>query len=290
MSEKEKKVIGSSDFSELRALLKSYDTDKEAAAIEFGSGEIVETELFSLVVPTGYTADRELGDFDLACYYQDFQTTPLQITLRSEPLVLLSPAEHREELKNSILNTKGMVMREIERSDGVVYRFDIPTLGGKQMFFPLYHETEVFTLRINFVGRIINAEEIAGKILASFRFKDFQPRFSSRAVDSLVNVFNYNRDKLKEVLAESRGKLQSASEAEDLSESYTQALCGCFNVFAGEMEKILVWDISDEDIERLLALGESFCADLETAIDYKGTSFSSDRGGEIRTIVDAWRR
>ena len=138
------------DFSELESLLKSYDTDKQPETIEFGQGQRVETEFFTMTVPAGYTVDYNMADFTVACYLTDFQTTPLQVTVKAEPLVLLSPEAHKEELKNSVLRTKGMMLFDAVVDGETVCRFDLPTLGGKQMFFALYHETELFSLRVNF--------------------------------------------------------------------------------------------------------------------------------------------
>ncbi|MDO4542521.1 MAG: hypothetical protein Q4C00_06830 [Bacillota bacterium] len=290
MSSENSNIVGDLDFSELRAMLKSCEGDSQERLIEFGSGEKVETEHFTLTIPQGYIADREMPEFEVACYLEDFQTTPLQITVKAEPIVLLSPAEHREELKNSVLNTRGMVMFEAEVDGDKVCRFDIPTLGGKQMFFALYHETEMFSLRINFVGKITNAAEITDKILSSFHFKDFQPRFTAKAVDSLTGVFNYNRDKLRNSFGDSQKELSSSTAAGELCEDYANALFGCFMVLDGEVRKILGWDITAEDMERLRSLGRDFAEDLSFALDYQGETFSVSLGDKVIAMVDRWTK
>lgn len=276
------------DFSELESLLKSYDTDKQPETIEFGQGQRVETEFFTMTVPAGYTVDYNMADFTVACYLTDFQTTPLQVTVKAEPLVLLSPEAHKEELKNSVLRTKGMMLFDAVVDGETVCRFDLPTLGGKQMFFALYHETELFSLRVNFVGRIVNADEITEKILASFHFKDFLPRFTSQGVDSLLKVFTYNRDKLRASWGESQQSLASAEAAAELSQDYANALYGCFNVLDEEMQKILTWDISPLDLDRLAALGRDFAADLTFTLSFGGQDFRVDLGEEIKARVARW--
>lgn len=288
MSEDRKKVMAGTDLSELEALLKSYETDTQEKTIDFGSGQQVETNLFTLEIPSGYTADKHMEDFEVACYLADFQTTPLQITVKAQPLVLVTPETHREELKNSILNTKGMVMAEGQVDGKKVYRFDLPTLGGRQMFFAIYHETELFSLRINFVGRITNYMEITERILSSFHFKDFQPRFTAQAVDSLCRVFDYNRENLNSSFTQSQQTLGSLKEAEALCENYANALFGCFRVLDGEIRKVLDWDVALADLQRLRSLGRSFAQDISFALDYQGETLSVALGDDINAMVDRW--
>lgn len=288
MSEDTKKVVAGADLSELEALLKSYETDTQEKTIDFGAGCHVETDLFTLEIPSGYTADKDMDDFEVACYLDDFQTTPLQITVKAQPLVLVTPETHREELKNSILSTKGMVMAEAQVDGEKVYRFDLPTLGGRQMFFALYHETELFSLRINFVGRITNYMDITQRILSSFHFKDFQPRFTGEAVDSLCRVFDYNRENLNSSFAQSRKTLESLEAAEALCENYANALFGCFRVLDGEIQNILGLDVASKDLERLRSLGRNFAQDISFVLDYQGERFSVGLGDDINAMVDRW--
>lgn len=278
------------DVEALKKMLEQYRSESEPMEIPYGVGTLAETDLFSFEIPEGYTCQQDIEGLEAACYFEDFQTTPLQITVKSEPLVLISPDEHREELRASFSQTRGMVISDVEVGGMPTLRCDIPTLGGQQMFFPLYHETELFSLRINFVGKITNSDEILERILTSFHFKEFQPRFRSEAVDSVINVFEKNCNTFRERFQIAKGKLTTAQQVQELCQNYGNAMFGCFRVLAAEMEKICQWQVAKEDMERLVALGEAICKDLDFSVDFRDETFSVALSGNARTMMEAWKR
>ncbi|MEG0874300.1 MAG: hypothetical protein RSH79_03205 [Clostridiales bacterium] len=278
------------DLSELKEILSSCaPEDGDMKNIDFTECKKVETPLFSLLVPVDFQYVENQNGFDIMCFQGDMELTPMQITVKSEPLILVSPQEHYEKLKTSILNTKGMVMKTAKIAGINSPRFDLPTLGGKQMFFPLYHTTEVFSLRFNFVGKIANAESVAEKILASFSFKEFKPRVPQGMIDSICKVFEMNRANFANDFAKSKPALSSADEAMELCQSYGGALYGCIRVLDEEVNKIKNYDISPSAMEELQTMGNDFCRDMEFKLDYKGETFSLPLFTAAKAMIDNWQ-
>lgn len=274
----------------LKALLEQYETNTEPMEITFGNGTTVETDLFSFLIPEGYQCRNDLEGLEAVCYLDDWETTPLQITIKSEPLVLISPEDHKKELRDSLSQSRGMVVSEVEIGGAASLRCDIPTLGGQQIFFPIYHETELFSLRINFIGKITNNDAVLEKILSSFRFKNFTPRFTEDVVDSVIHVFERSRKDLRERFETAEKNLDSSEGAQELCQSYGNALFGCFRVFSGEMEKICRWDVSDSDWERLCAFGHAICDDLDFSLTYDEDQYSVAMSEIARGMMEAWKR
>lgn len=295
MNEKRKKDF---DFDEkavkkleaLREILKTCDTNSEPTEIPFGKGTLAETPWFTLQIPEGYQFQKGDISGDFFGYRDHFQTTPLQIIIKSEPLVLISPEEHKTELRNSFAQTRGMMLFDTEIARQPTFRCEIPTLGGRQVYFPLYHETEVFSLRINFVGNIINSDEILEKLLASFRWKEFVPRFRTEAVDAVISVFEQNRKQLRQRFESAQNRIDSSEGAWELCQSYGNALFGCFSVLDQEMKKLGRWDVSKNDRKRLLQLGENFCCALDFSFEYESRQYFLTLGEKARTMMEAWKK
>lgn len=288
MSNDKKNLMNGSDFEELRKALQAQEGES-IGELPFGEGKLVENDFFSFRIPQGYSAEFNTDDFEVICYEDDFSLTPLQITVKAEPLILVSPEEHFEELKNSILSTKGMTM-ELHTVDGRDFpRFHIPTLGGKQMYFPLYHTTELFSLRINFAKKVANADEITDTIIGSFAFRDFTPRIHKKAVESVCNVFELNRSKFAQGFLKGQKAVGNGDEMEALCINYANALFGCLRVLDEEVRTMKRYDLQEDDFQKLLLLGQGFCKDMAFSLTYEGETFSVPTE-EAQSLVDAWNK